>query len=161
MFCAMDDFCCVFVCSGTPCCVSWPSVFDSGMMIDDWKMAFTPVTTFIFIKLMSKSCSNILHYMVVLKRSYKIRLYLQHVSVAATTSITRESLLRKLQQRFIKTVSLCTHSLDRFASFVNVKMWWTYYGRVITSTLLFEQFLDNLWHCSVRSFFKVTYLVLP
>jgi hypothetical protein len=99
--------------------------FDSGMMIDDCeiKMVFTPVTTFIFIKLVSKSCSNSLHYMMVLKRSYDIRL-LQHVSVVTTTSITRESLLRKLQHRVIKTVLLCTRSLIRFASIVNVKMWW-------------------------------------
>ena len=52
-------------------------VFDSGMMNDDCeiKMAFTPVTTCIFIKLLSKNCSNNLHYMMILKCSYKIRLY--------------------------------------------------------------------------------------
>jgi len=63
--------------------------------------------------------------MMILKRCYKIRRYLQHVSVASATSIIRESLLRNLQHRVIK-YRLITHTqFDLFTSFINVKICWT------------------------------------
>ena len=53
----------------------------------------------------------------ILKSSYKIKLYSKNVSVAATTTFIRENLLRKLKHLIIKTVLLNTAQLDPFRIF--------------------------------------------